>query len=256
MGFPALDRAGYGRRSALPPDYLAEVDVERPGFIPKRLGQWTDRLYAQLRKQYDVPFGLGAPPVTPQGTAPPPVSLMGTPVVGSIEIAIQITTPGPLGIAVFQWSNQGGGPPWSGAGVATAASVPLGTTGLSALFSAVGSYSADNLYTAPTPIVETFLQWLTDLVNLDVLRARRVSPDVDRAIFEAEAARVLAEVEKAANSKDGLFDLPMVADTQSSAVKKGGPLYYSESSPFVSADRQEREGIEEDRRGFGTMGGY
>lgn len=253
MGFPALDRAGYGRRSALPGDYLDEVDREAAGYIAKRIGVWTDRFYSQLRKLYLVPFGLGAPPITSQGTAPPAVALSGTPVVGSMEIVIQITTPGVLGTSAFRWSSDGG-QTWT-AGVTTAASVVLGSTGLSALFAA-GTYSGDNLFTAPTPIVETFLQWLTDVVNLDVLRKRRVSPDVDRKIFEDEAARVLSEVEKAANSKDGLFDLPMVADTQPSAVRKGGPLFYSESSPFVSADRQEREGRIEDARGFGTGGGY
>ncbi len=237
----------------LPSDYFDEAEASTAGFIDKRIAQWVDRLYAQLRKLYAVPFGLNPPPVTSQGTSPPAVSLTGMPTLGSVEIRIEITTGGSLGTALFQWSDDGG-LSWKATDVATGALVALGS-GLSAIFSP-GIYSTDNVYTAPTPILEVFLLWLTDLVNLDILRKRGSSNDIDRKVFEDEAARVLAEVDKAANSKDGLFDLPMVADSQPSAVSKGGPLFYSESSPFVSADRQECEGRIEDACGFGTGGGY
>jgi len=48
----------------------------------------------------------------------------------------------------------------------------------------------------------------------------------------------VAELKEAADSKDGLFDLPLRADTTATGVSKGGPRGYSEASPYTNLDRQ------------------
>ena len=73
--------------------------------------------------------------------------------------------------------------------------------------------------------------------------------------YEA-ADRARAEIKEAADSKEGLFDLPTNDAAGDSAIVKAGPRWYSESSPFVSADQQERHGLREDCHGRGSYGGF
>lgn len=84
--------------------------------------------------------------VTALGSAPPTVSLSGTPA-GYYDLRIEITTGGTVGVAVFRWSKDGGAS-WTST-VTTAATVALGTTGLTAAFSA-GTYATDHVYQAHT----------------------------------------------------------------------------------------------------------
>jgi hypothetical protein len=91
--------------------------------------------------------GIPAPAlstVTSLGTAPPTVTLSGTPA-GYYDLRIEITTGGALATAVFRWSKDGGAT-WT-TSVVTGASVALGTTGITATFGA-GTYALDNVYTA------------------------------------------------------------------------------------------------------------
>lgn len=260
MAFPALDAVGFQRRSVLPTEYVNDVELRAAGFFVQREQAWRSRVYAQLRKRYgrgtradSLPFGASPSPLVATGTAPPQIILSGVPSLGCIELQIKVTTPGPVGTAVFQWSSDNG-VTWT-TSVSTAASVVLGTTGITAAFGA-GTYSADNLYVAETPVPSTILGWLVALLNVDILRKRGVNADDPQmALLVQEKADALAEVAQAANSQDGLFDLPTNDDGATSAVTTGGVLSYSESSPFVSADRQEFEGRLEDERGFGSFGG-
>jgi len=84
--------------------------------------------------------------ITSAGTAPPVVTLTGsTPTLVAIEIDVNNTAGGTaLGQALFQWKLNG---VVQQAGQATAASFVLGTTGLTAHFSA-GPYTNDNVYTS------------------------------------------------------------------------------------------------------------
>ena len=59
----------------------------------------------------------------------------------------------------------------------------------------------------------------------------------DKLIVEAEAA-AKSEVTEAADSEEGKFDLPLRQDTTATGVSKGGPLGYSEVSPYTWTDRQ------------------
>jgi hypothetical protein len=84
-------------------------------------------------------------PVAAAGTAPPAVTLTGM-AFGDFAPRLEITTPGPRGVAIFRYSLDGGAT-WEGADQPTAESVPLGESGLVAGF-AVGGYAADNVYTS------------------------------------------------------------------------------------------------------------
>lgn len=86
-------------------------------------------------------------PVTSAGTSPPVVTLSGAPTANE-QIVIAITTGGAGTAAVFKWSHDGGVTYTTG--VSVAATVALGSTGLTAHFTVSGSdtYSTDNVYTA------------------------------------------------------------------------------------------------------------
>jgi len=112
---------------------------------------WTPKeLGSSLLAWWSPSLGLTAgsmSTVSSTGTSPPTVTLSGTPtVVGTLVIAV--TTGGARGTAKFRWSMDGG-VSWVQNQVTTAASVALGTTGLTANF-AVGTYVNDNVYTALT----------------------------------------------------------------------------------------------------------
>ena len=260
MGFPALDVGGFSRRSIIPADYIDLVEGAAPGVIAQQILSVTARIYAQLRKRYGnngvgsgLPFGNTAPPLEAQGTSPPLVVLSGIPVLGCIQVQAQITTPGALGAAAFSLSVDGGASQLA-LGVVTTSLYQIPGTGMSLAFPA-GTYSTDNFYSAPTPVPEAVLGWITTLVSLATLRKHRVpsnDPIVELMVEECKTA--LAEVAQAANSNDGLFDLPM-NDGTDSGVKTGGPLFYSENSPYVGADLQEQYGRCEDGTGRGSYGG-
>lgn len=259
--FDYLDVKGFLDRSTLQSGDVQHLETVYPGWILQALRSWSSRINAQLRKRYGnagscggnaLPLGQSPPELVPQGTFPPPLTLSGRPVLGCMLLLVQITAAGALGTAVIRWSPDNG-VTWNAA--TSAASVVLTGTGLT-LGMGVGPYALDNAYAAATPVPETVLLWLATLVTWDCYTKRGRNPQ-DPLILDLkeDRVRVLAEVAEAANSKDGLFDLPVSEDLDS-AVTTAGPLFYSESSPFVSADRQERDGICEDARGFGTMGGH
>lgn len=92
-----------------------------------------------LRSDLGITFVMG--PVVATGTAPPAVTLTGTPVTAS-SIEIDITLTGILGTATFQWKLAG---VVQQTGQLTAATFALGTTGLTANFP-VGAYVNDNVF--------------------------------------------------------------------------------------------------------------
>ena len=95
-----------------------------------------------------MPVPVVLTPVAASGTTPPTVALTGTPTPAVTTLRIEIIAPGTLGIATFRWSMDGGAT-WQPT-IATAASVALILSGLTAAFSA-GTYAADNVYRADAP---------------------------------------------------------------------------------------------------------
>lgn len=128
----------------------------RPHSRPVR-DEWQDQAafsplsIANLKGWWRADLGITAAmsPVTATGTTPPTVTLTGTPTVTQTVattplIEIDITTGGSLGAAAFTWKLNG---VVQQTGQSTAATFALGSTGLTANFSA-GTYSTNNVYTA------------------------------------------------------------------------------------------------------------
>ena len=146
---PYLDVLRYKDRSQIDDQTIDLAVSLRPRFLSTAIADLSSWINDRLAKRYAVPLGQKPPTLTATGTLPPTVALSGRPTLGSLEIVIEITTPGALGAAVFQWSPDGGAT-WA-SGVVTAATVALWGTGLVANF-AVGTYGADNVYAASTPV--------------------------------------------------------------------------------------------------------
>jgi len=100
-------------------------------------------------------------------------------------------------------------------------------------------------FTAPYPIV--IRKWLDHLVTPEAYTKLGWSPSSvsDQAIVE-RATRARDEIKEAADSKDGLFELPLRSDTTATGVSKGGPLACSEASPYAWMSKQAATGRSED----------
>lgn len=91
-----------------------------------------------------------------------------------------------------------------------------------------------------SPVPRIFADWLVALVTLDMFKRRGFDPTSkqDAEILQAAEAAI-AEIKEAADSKDGLFELPLRQDLQgTSGVTRGGPLSYSEQDPYTWTDKQ------------------
>jgi len=75
--------------------------------------------------------------------------------------------------------------------------------------------------------------WLEALVTFE-LYAKRGVDATDSQIVEMRQRfdATLAELKEAADSRDGLLELPLRSDNPTSAVTKAGPQGYSEASPY------------------------
>lgn len=133
-----------------------------------------------------------------------------------------------------------------GQGIVTASSSPLPGTGLSVQFP-VGTYATDNVFSASTPVLEVVLAWQAAILTPDMYRKRGVDPtDPQLVLVEKDRDRAFAEIKEAADSETGLFDLPLNDTSNAAATSRGGPLSYTETSPYVAADIQECIGRTED----------
>lgn len=101
-------------------------------------------------------------------------------------------------------------------------------------------------FEAPYP--PTVRLWLNDLATLRCYLRMGVKP-TDEQFSEIKNLADVAEAQitEAADAVNGKFDLPMRADTTTSGIT-GGPLGYSEQSPYTGADRQAAAGKAEDGR--------
>lgn len=113
-------------------------------------------------------------------------------------------------------------------------------------------------YTVPfsSPYPDAVCDWVARLVDPLVLKKRGVDATDEQFISIAEdAASAKEDIKEAANAEDGLFDLPIADTADASAITKGGPLGYSETSPYVWMDLQEETGRDEDTDGAGSGDG-
>lgn len=102
----------------------------------------------------------------------------------------------------------------------------------------------------PSEIVKV---WVTDVVSLRLYLRRGVdSTDAQFAQVQRNSDRAFVEIKEAADAVDGLFDLPLLSAGGATAVDKGGPFVYSETSPYVGLDVQRETARAEDSNGVGT----
>jgi len=105
-------------------------------------------------------------------------------------------------------------------------------------------------FTAPVPL--TVRRWLSRIVTRETMLKRGIDPnDAQWAAYEKGATDAEAEIKEAADAEKGLFDLPLRANTTTTGIQ-GGPLGYSESSPYVGLASQRDRGRAEDERGGGS----
>lgn len=105
-------------------------------------------------------------------------------------------------------------------------------------------------FATPTPLI--LCEWLTALVTKDAYAKRGFALDSaqDKAVIVDPADRALAEIKEAADSNEGLFDLPLKENgVDASGVTKGGPFGYSEQSPYRWTDKQAKAGRSDDGLG-------
>lgn len=103
----------------------------------------------------------------------------------------------------------------------------------------VKRYAVD--FSDPGPAPDQIIAWLIVLMDIDVWKCVGGNPEgrID-GWYDADATRVREELKEAADSKDGLFELPL-RNTDSlgnSAVNVGGPMGYSEASPYTWTSKQ------------------
>lgn len=108
-------------------------------------------------------------------------------------------------------------------------------------------------FASPPP--RCVMRWLAALVDPMLLRKRGID-QTDQQYMDIRdlAAEAMKEIEQAANGETGLFDLPARADTAESGISRGGPLCYSEASPYVWTDVQGDVGRSEDSNRRGSYG--
>jgi len=103
----------------------------------------------------------------------------------------------------------------------------------------VKRYAVD--FSDPGPTPKAIYRWLVMLVDCEVWKCVGGPPEGrEDGWYDADRKRVTDELKEAADSKDGLFELPLRSTDPlgSSAVNVGGPLGYSEASPYAWTDRQ------------------
>jgi hypothetical protein len=106
------------------------------------------------------------------------------------------------------------------------------------------------LFEAPYPIA--VMRWLTAMTTLDVwLRRGIAATDQEAEVFRGQYDVALSELKQAANATDGLFELPLRADTNVSGIAKQYPQSYTENSPFVWKVVQVDRGRRQDMFGKG-----
>lgn len=110
----------------------------------------------------------------------------------------------------------------------------------------------DAPFTAPYPTVAQ--EWLAHIVSWRCYLKRGVnSLDSEANEYKAQHDQALKEIEEAANSDIGLFELPQRQDVPDrSGVSRGSTRSYSEQSSYVWTDQQLSTGRSEDQSGRGT----
>lgn len=111
-------------------------------------------------------------------------------------------------------------------------------------------------FVAPFPAVVEM--WVVRVVTPRIWSKRGVNAtDEQWQAVAKDDTDARAEIALAANGEVGLYDLPLRQDKlDESGIAKGGPLAYSEQSPYVGFSLQAEHAVQEDGAGRGTSGGF
>jgi hypothetical protein len=92
---------------------------------------------------------------------------------------------------------------------------------------------------AQLPTNRTILGWCRDIVDFEVFLFKGGNPSsMQDGLYKEKHDTAKAEILEAANAENGLFDLPLKQNVRDTGIAKGGPLVYSEASPYTWLDRQ------------------
>lgn len=84
-----------------------------------------------------------------------------------------------------------------------------------------------------SPVPEALKLAVCRLVTMQIAKQRGVVPGTDWSVFEKDETAAQAWLREACDSENGLVELPLrEAPPDVAGVSRGGPLGYSESSPF------------------------
>jgi hypothetical protein len=90
-------------------------------------------------------------------------------------------------------------------------------------------------FAAPPNTPPVVLGWLVRILDAELYLKIGINPRDEQAatVVQERAADAKAEVKEAADSKEGLFELPLRADTPAATdITRAGPLGYTEQSPY------------------------
>lgn len=112
-------------------------------------------------------------------------------------------------------------------------------------------YAAPFAASPNTPPV--ILGWLTRILDAELYLKIGINPRDEQAatVVQERAAESKAEVKEAADSKDGLFELPLRADQPAATdISRAAPLGYTEQSPYTWTSVQ-RDAAADEEQNFG-----
>lgn len=96
-------------------------------------------------------------------------------------------------------------------------------------------------------------EWITRIMDVRALLKRGVAADDKQyETYKELHDTAWKEVNNAANSETGLFDLATEQGGVTSGIVRGAPLQYSEQSPYSWLDGQAEIGHQEDSNRMGT----
>lgn len=256
--FPYLDLAGFRRRTMMSVAEVDYVEADSPGYAARRIAVRSSYVNGRLRKRYGMgkqssSLPLGQLPPVLVATIGPAGTLTGRPQLGSLEVVLRIALGGAIGTATFDVSLDGG-TVYSTLGALTSTTGnALTGTGMTVMWPTGATLVAGDLQAAATPVPEVVLGWITMMVTHDVLRKRGLNPqDPVAQMLREDLERVELDLKEAADSQDGLWDLPASEDADS-AVTTGGPLGHSDKSPYGWQARQADRGSDQDAEQLGGV---
>ena len=89
------------------------------------------------------------------------------------------------------------------------------------------------------PKPEIVVEWQARMVTPKAYRARGYNPqDPILQVLDDDRKLALEEIKEAADAEAGLYDLPLLSASDTTAIAKGGPYVYSEASPYDWTDVQ------------------